>query len=346
MLKRAAAIEGGFTLKATLVSSLIIAAGLYGVALARTNVKAMEALETAVMNCIWGPSRGCRAKEIIFNLLLPGHLMAPTLYVPYNRVMWLAGVARRQLTTMYIVQAIWEQDIPITPQGPMGRALQAIQMLGWVALQGWWSWEVPDQEEEVNFVYDSPSRVGHIVRESLRSIGLRALCLRRPRQFGGTDGGPHRETLRSAIASFRGAGEPSLVAQILVGAIWTEERAHRRKKTDTPLCPYCEAEDEDEEHIFWECSHWSDVRGDLMGAVLMLAEQIEGLRGKHWRDWPTCIRMVAIVPQRLGDDKSAEGLAVLLAFTKALLSQYLCILMARGRDHRGLLRKRYGSMQG
>ena len=42
--------------------------------------------------------------------------------------MWLAGVAKRQLTTMYIVQAIWEQDIPITPQGLMGRALQAIQM--------------------------------------------------------------------------------------------------------------------------------------------------------------------------------------------------------------------------
>ena len=106
--------------------------------------------------------------------------MAPTLYVPYNQVMWLVGVARRQLTTMYIAQAIWEQDTPIAMEGPMGRVLQAIQMLGWVAQQGWWAWEVPDQGEEIHFDYDPPSRVGHIIRESLRSIGLRALCLRRP----------------------------------------------------------------------------------------------------------------------------------------------------------------------
>ena len=66
----------------------------------------MMALETAVMNCIWGPPRGCRAKEIIFNLLLPGHLMAPTLYVPYNRIRWLAGLARRRLTGMYVAHAI------------------------------------------------------------------------------------------------------------------------------------------------------------------------------------------------------------------------------------------------
>ena len=100
ILKRATLSEGGLTLRATLISSLVISAGLFGVAIARTNNKAMTALETAIMNCIRGPSRGCRAEEIIFNLLPPGHLMAPTLYVPYNRILWLAGLARRQLTGM------------------------------------------------------------------------------------------------------------------------------------------------------------------------------------------------------------------------------------------------------
>ena len=57
ILQRASLLEGGFTLRATLISSLIISAGLFGVAIARTNHKAMMALETAVMNCIWGPSR-------------------------------------------------------------------------------------------------------------------------------------------------------------------------------------------------------------------------------------------------------------------------------------------------
>ena len=145
-------------------------------------------------------------------------------------------------------------------------------------------------------MYDPPLRLRHIVRESLRSKELQALWLRRPRQFEGMGNGPHRETLRLAVDSFKGAGEASLVAQILVGAVWTEERAHRRRKVETPLCPYCEEEDEDEQHIFWTCSHWEDTRRDLMKEALECAEQVEGLGGVCWRDWPTCILMVAIVP--------------------------------------------------
>ena len=87
ILQRASLLEGGFTLRSTLISSLVILAGLFGVAIARRKNEAMIALETAVMNSIWGPSRGCRAKEIIFNLLLTGHLMATILYVPYNRIL-------------------------------------------------------------------------------------------------------------------------------------------------------------------------------------------------------------------------------------------------------------------
>ena len=108
--------------------------------------------------------------------------------------------------------------------------------------------------------------------------------------------GPHRETLRLAVDSFKGAGEAGLVAQILVGAVWTEERAHRRRKVETPLCPYCGEEDEDEQHIFCTCPHWEDTRRDLMKEALECAEQVEGLRGVCWRDWPTCILIVAIVP--------------------------------------------------
>ena len=75
-----------------------------------------------------------------------------------------------------------------------------------------------------------------------------------------------------------------------------------------------------------------------MKEALECAEQVEGLQGVCWRDWPTCILMVAIVPQIMGDTKTAEGKAALLAFMKALLSQYVVILMARGRSQRGAMR--------
>ena len=330
MLKRAVQVEGGFTKRAMLISSLIIASGLYGVAAARTNPKSMLALETAVMNCVWGTSKTTRAKEVVFNLLLPGHRMAPTLYVPYNRVMWLAGLARRQLTTMYVAQEIWEQGGVITPEGPMGRAMEAVADLGWQALEGWWAWSVPDQNEEVHFVYDTPSRLGHIIRESLRSKEMRSLEGRRPRQFTGVSSGPNREILRAAMDSFSGPGETQLVSQILVGAVWTEERAHRRKMVLTPTCPYCEVAVEDEQHIFWECPHWGPIREELMKEVIELAKQVPGLGDGRWQEWPICVRMVGIVPQNVGDVWTTEGTAQLLAFVKALLSQYVVVLMARG----------------
>ena len=40
----------------------------------------------------------------------------------------------------------------------------------------------------------------------------------------------------------------------------------------------------------------------------------------------------------MGDTKTAEGKAALLAFMKALLSQYVVIVMARGRSQRGAMR--------
>ena len=106
MLSRASAIEGGFTKRKTIVSTLVIATGLYGVEGARTSTQVLHALDTAVLKCIWGPSRGSRAKEVVLHLLLPGHRLAASLYVPYTRILWLAGLARRQLGTMYAAQAI------------------------------------------------------------------------------------------------------------------------------------------------------------------------------------------------------------------------------------------------
>ena len=55
----------------------------------------LQALDTAVLKCIWGPSRGSCAKEVVLHLLLPGHQLVASLYVPYTRILWLAGLSRR-----------------------------------------------------------------------------------------------------------------------------------------------------------------------------------------------------------------------------------------------------------
>ena len=103
---------------------------------------------------------------------------------------------------------------------------------------------------------------------------------------------------------------------------------------------------QNEQHIFWTCSHWDDTRRDLMKEALDCAEQVDSLGGVWWQDWPTCVRMVAIVPQTIGDNGTAEGKASMLAFMKALLSQYVVILMAQGRSQRGAIRGNYTRPRG
>ena len=62
----------------------------------------VSSLESAIMGAIWGPSRPCRAKEMVFVLLLPGHRFAPLVVIPYRRMCWLAHLARNPGTAQTV----------------------------------------------------------------------------------------------------------------------------------------------------------------------------------------------------------------------------------------------------
>ena len=85
-LKKTRTIPGGFDRKATVAAVMIVAAALFGVELADISRRDASGLESAIMGAIWGPSRPCRAKEIVFTLLLPGHRVAPSMVIPYRRM--------------------------------------------------------------------------------------------------------------------------------------------------------------------------------------------------------------------------------------------------------------------
>ena len=84
--------------------------------------------------CAMGPKQ----TMIVFALLVPGHRVAPTMVIPYQRMCWLARQARTRGTPQTIIQAIWEAVPTPKVTGPLGRALQEIRKLGWQPLMGWW----------------------------------------------------------------------------------------------------------------------------------------------------------------------------------------------------------------
>ena len=51
---------------------------------------------------------------------------------------------------------------------------------------------------------------------------------------------------------------------ILSNAVWTRERKFRHtrgRKESSPKCKFCDlGEDETQEHIFWKCKRWEDIR--------------------------------------------------------------------------------------
>ena len=189
-LKKTRTIPGGFDRKATVAAVMIVAAALFGVELADISWRDASSLESAIMGAIWRPSRPCRAKEIVFTLLLPGHGVAPSVVIPYKRMCWLAHLARNPGTPQTVAQAIWEGTESPKPTGPLGRALR-----------GWWQWSLPHNATVVNVVHAPKDYVEHLFREALPESQLTALERRWLRTFGGMGARLDRTLTPSDIAA-------------------------------------------------------------------------------------------------------------------------------------------------
>ena len=129
---------------------------------------------------------------------------------------------RRQRSTQYTIDAIWEAgETPLLTR-PVGRALKEVYALGWTSLTGWWLWQVLGQEEGLYFCNDHMGSIQHEVRDSLRYSTLICHEKRRPRQYGGMEGLVQRKMSADALQHFTTEEELRAARQILVGAVWTK----------------------------------------------------------------------------------------------------------------------------
>ena len=90
------------------ISTLVTPLALHGVAVASVTDLDLRGFETAVVQALWGPARVSRAKEVIFTVLSKGHRVSPIMHTRYERLLWLARLARRPGVTQLFAQAIWE----------------------------------------------------------------------------------------------------------------------------------------------------------------------------------------------------------------------------------------------
>ena len=88
------------------ISALVTPLALHGVAVATMADPDQRGLETAVLQALWGATRLSQAKEIVLLVLSKGHCVSPVMHTRYERLLWLARVARRPGVTQVFTQAI------------------------------------------------------------------------------------------------------------------------------------------------------------------------------------------------------------------------------------------------
>ena len=77
MLPRIHGAQGGFDRRAEVISTLILPTGLHAAALANIARGDLARLDTAVLKALWGPTRPCRAKEVVVAFFCAGHRVLP-----------------------------------------------------------------------------------------------------------------------------------------------------------------------------------------------------------------------------------------------------------------------------
>ena len=252
-------VQGDFDDRCKVVATMVNATGLHASEIVAISQKDIRPFETRILKAIWGASRPCSAKEILFCLMCQGHIIAPSLLVPYGRAVWLARLCKTRGPAMITAQAVWEENSPTRKLGPFGRALKTLHDWGWRPLSGWWEWKVPGATDAVQLTGDF-KLVKHNIREELRSQQITQRIARRPRQFAGMHYHTNRRLVCASIAYFQSERERSLLRTLMAGGLWTAVRAHQRGMINSQCCPYCKQANETEEHILWECAEWAAAR--------------------------------------------------------------------------------------
>ena len=90
----------------------------------------------------------------MFAVLTPGHRVSPVMHTRYERVMWVARVARSPGPVQVMAHAMWEASSTPPTTGPFGRALHVVWRLGWQPMEGWWAWSVPGETDPMRLVQE------------------------------------------------------------------------------------------------------------------------------------------------------------------------------------------------
>ena len=221
------------------ISTLVTPLALHAVAVVSVTDPDRRGLETAVMRALWGATRLSRAKEIVFTVLSKGHRISPVMHMRYERLLWLARVARRPGVTKVFTQAIWDQAACRPGQARWGTRSTRRPPRGGAHARAGGGTCRDKNTHPLHFVHQASRHIQHRVRDNPRCHSSRQLEARRPITFGGLGDGADSPTRRAALRTASTGLDQSLLRGLMAGALWTAARVSGHGTWTNFACPLC-----------------------------------------------------------------------------------------------------------
>ena len=242
------------------IGTVVTPLALHGVVSASVRDPDLKGLDSAVVRALWGATRLSRAKDFVFTFFSKECRVSVIMHTRYEEVLWLARVARRPGVTQVFTQAIWESGGRPHGTCPVGRALHTAATLWWSSPDGWWCWDVPEEEHPLHFVHEPLRQIQQWVRSSLRCHSSRQLEARRPVTFKGLGDEVDCPACRTALHAASGESEKSLLHGLMAGALWTVARVSGHGRRTNSACLHCGAAHKDKVHDLWDQPEWEQAK--------------------------------------------------------------------------------------
>jgi len=271
--------------KANLIACMVGPVSLYAFAAGGFPRTLVNSLQVAVTSALWGHKRRGRCKEIVLTLFAKGHLVDPVQIACYQCLLQMRRLLQNEPAIFEQVIQLWQlyRAGHAKRLGPVSVLFERLHWMGW-------EWTQPALfaragRPDLPLARGPDSWWKHEVRQGMRQAAWRQAEPRRSDMWGfGSLAGIDREATGAVLKGSKvTAEEKNLLRELMCGCLWTQKRQHDHGCAESPLCPFCGEEPEDEEHILWRCPRWDSIR--LRMQVLMPSVRAQ---------WPACTRICGL----------------------------------------------------
>ena len=184
-----------------------------------------------------------------------------------------------------LINAVWEryQHDGAQAPGPIGLVRRALLGIGW-------SWDAPDcftrpSLPPLPVVGGQRAWWEHELRDGIRLSLWKRVANRRSDMVGlDSPAGIDRVATMAAIDSNKTTPyEAGTLKGIISGSLRLQQRLFVAGLVASPVCPFCNLEDETLEHCFWKCPRWHMLRTQSDIPTLEVCNR-----------WPPCTRECGI----------------------------------------------------